>query len=365
PLTPNGKLDRKALPAPDYTAGSTQRAPRTPQEETLCRLFAEVLTLQHVGIDDNFFELGGNSLLAIRLLSRVRSAFDVKLGLQAIFESPTVSELTGQFSLPNAKKTLDVLLSIREGGEQHPIFCLHPGGGISWGYSALATYVPAEYPIYGIQARGLDGHEDPAASIQEMASDYIRQILTVHETGPYIIMGWSFGGAVAQEMAVQLEEQGRSVAVLAVLDWYPNASPGDHVDYPLSDVSLLADLAQNIGMEIDATPAMSLEQLISLIRAEETILSSLSDDNIKGILRVFRNNHKIASEFSPRCFRGDLLIFEAIEGRTGSMAQQWKPFVSGEIHIHEINVRHTEMLSSPTLAAIWESIDAKLKVARP
>ena len=156
PLTPNGKLDRRALPAPDLTPAMVRRAPRTPHEEILCGLFAEVLGVERLGIDDNFFDLGGHSLLAIRLIGRIRAVLQVELAIRSLFEAPTVEALASHLAAgAPARSDLEVLLPIRPTGSSPALFCMHPSGGFSWPYSRLIRHIPSDHPIYGLQARNL------------------------------------------------------------------------------------------------------------------------------------------------------------------------------------------------------------------
>ena len=133
PLTPNGKLDRRALPAPDI-APAVMRAPRTPQEESLCSLFAEVLGVERVGIDDDFFDLGGHSLLATRLISRIRTSLGAEVAIRTLFEAPSVEALAKQLAGGSAPRSdFETLLPIRPHGSAPPLFCIHPGGGFQLG----------------------------------------------------------------------------------------------------------------------------------------------------------------------------------------------------------------------------------------
>jgi hypothetical protein len=172
PLTPNGKVDRAELRAPEHTGVAGARGPRTPLEEMLCGLFAELLRVAGVGIDDNFFELGGHSLLATRVISRIRAVLGPQVPIRALFDAPTVAELAqlllGDYQSADA---LGVMLPLRRGGTRPAVFCVHPGGGLSWCYSGLIRYLGTDRPVYGIQARGLAGPGSPPVTIAEMAGD--------------------------------------------------------------------------------------------------------------------------------------------------------------------------------------------------
>jgi len=197
PLTPNGKLDRRALPAPRGTsfAQDDYEPPQTETEKLLAEIWCEVLAIDRIGRNDNFFALGGHSLKAARLLSRVNARFKTDLRLAAIFKSPTVAEFSRSVTtseLPEKMQQLfPVVLPIKESGTMDPLFCIHPAGGIGSLYAALQTILDPECPIYAIQARGLDPHEPRDKSIDEMADDYTEIILQAQPTGSYRLLGWS------------------------------------------------------------------------------------------------------------------------------------------------------------------------------
>jgi nonribosomal peptide synthetase DhbF len=208
PRTPNGKLDRKALPPPLF-ASSQGRAPRTRREEVLTSLFAEVLGLRTVSIDDDFFELGGYSLLSVRLISRIHSALGIALPLRILFEAPTVSQLASQLETATQTEALEVLLPLRAGGSVPALFCIHPATGLSWPYTGLIPHLGPDIPIYGLQSRGVKGEEPPASDIDAMAEDYLAVIRRVQAHGPYRLLGWSFGAIVAHAIATKIQKGGR------------------------------------------------------------------------------------------------------------------------------------------------------------
>jgi nonribosomal peptide synthetase DhbF len=347
PLTPNGKLDRRALPIPDLTPQSKRRLPRTPQEEILCGLFAEILGLERVGIDENFFELGGHSLLAIRLISRVRSSLDVELGIRSLFEAPTVEALAKRLVRGRpARSDFEVLLPIRPLGSKQPLFCIHDAGGFSWPYSKLIRHIPAEHPIYGLQARNLAQREMRPHSIDEMAADYLNLIRKIQPVGPYNLLGWSFGGLVAHAIATRLQTIGEEVSLLALLDSYPLQS----------ESSQLNEDSEIFAHQVAINP---IRNLLDVLRREG--LSTLKEHQYEAIMDTFKNNTRLVSTFLPQKFRGDVLLFVATDSEIKPPVGAWRAYVGREIRVHPIGCAHDNMMDPIPAAKIGAVLAKELE----
>ena len=342
PLTANGKLDRRALPAPDLTP-KVVRAPRTLQEEALCTQFAEVLGVERVGIDDNFFALGGHSLLAIKLISRIRATLDVEIGIRALFEAPTVEALARLIQNDSGTRSdLEVLLPLRASGNLAPIFCVHPASGFSWIYARLIRHVPPDHPIYALQIRNLSKPDILPKTVEEMAADYVDVIRSVQPTGPYNLLGWSMGGLLAYAMATHLQKAGHDVGTLTLLDSYP--------------LHLLPS-----NWDVSSRP---LEEVMEALSEEGHWVSKFSEEQFKGIAEAYFNNIRIAKEFVPRQLRGDVLLFLSTSTEDISPSEVWKPLIRGELKVFQIDCEHHEMLHPAAAAKIGTILGAELSKQR-
>nr|WP_241156386.1 non-ribosomal peptide synthetase [Mycobacterium avium] len=219
PLTPNGKLDTRALPTPEYT-GSRYRAPSNAVEETVAGIYAHVLGVERVGVDDSFFDLGGDSISAMRVITAINASLGVELAVRTLFEAPTVASLSWRAQTDTARggqaEEIVPVQTLKE-GTGAPLFCIHAAGGLSWSYQVLGNHL--DCPIIGIQ-QAEPQHAAPR-SIREMAQSYADRIQETYPDGPYHLVGWSFGGVVAHELAIELQRRGCAIARLVLLDAQP------------------------------------------------------------------------------------------------------------------------------------------------
>jgi thioesterase domain-containing protein len=371
PLTANGKLDRKALPAPDYTAGTTGTATKRNLATSLgflvSEVFADVLGVDEVGFDDDFFRLGGHSLLAVTLVTRLREK-GISTTVRNVFAAPTVQGVVRQLNLASVSDSLGRVLPIRTEGDRPPFFFVHPASGLSWCYRPLARFVPDGIPLYGLQAAGMDGSGTLPGSIDELAAEYVERIRAVQPNGPYHLVGFSFGGIPVHEIAVRLQEAGETVAALVVMDAYPTKARDDERPVLLPQAAGPDGLAGVPDDQVvmrpapeDGDPETSLRETAARFREEVgEIIDGISEEELLLIVKIFRNNTALRRRHELGVFDGDMLVIVAEAGNESDSPDErlrlWEPYVRGSMSAVGLPCRHTDLMLPEMLSRAWQAI---------
>ncbi|MFE5732209.1 amino acid adenylation domain-containing protein [Streptomyces sp. NPDC056528] len=368
PLTPNGKIDRRALPEP-ATAARPSAPPETPVERRLAALWEDVLGTGSVGAEDGFFERGGSSLDLIRLRAAIRTEFGVAVEPRILYGTRTVRDMarmieterdpvaeSGPVSDAGASAGSSPLVAIRDRGTRDPLFLVHAVGGSAAPYWPLARELDPDLPVYALEDPALGGAPG-ARSVAETAAAYLAEVRAVRRTGPYHLAGWSYGGAVALEMARQLEEDGERAAVVVLLDTGLPDGTGPLPDTTDLLVAFVRDLA---GLRAAEPPALDPGRLRSLPDAErvDEVLRALEAaglvpagvrEELRTRVGAFFANSLAFHAHRPGRYGGRVALLSAAD-EPGDDLAGWHDLVGGELDHHVVPGTHHTMLQPPHLS---------------
>ncbi len=375
PLTANGKVDRKALPAPEEPGARRERgleAPRDELEQALARIWEEVLGVSQVGRHDNFFELGGHSFALVRVMGRIRQQFGRELPLTALVQEPTLAHLASlvRGSAPAAAWSPLVLLHSQ--GQGRPLFLVHPVGGNVLCYRELAQRFGRERPVYGLQARGFLGDQEPREDLVAMAHEYVEAVRSVQPSGPYLLGGWSMGGLVALEMARRLRELGQEVALVALID---SPAPGklarvddaERVAWFIQDIAstggkpFTLPVAQLRSLKAEARLAFALEQ------AHEADLVARDVDlpQLQRLLGVFEAHTRAMDQWTPRKVDVPVVSLRAADDPLARAEDAgWRPWV-GRLETRTLAGDHYSLLASSGVDSLAATLRMSVARAEP
>jgi amino acid adenylation domain-containing protein len=381
PLTANGKIDRKALPAPEAEQRESYVAPRTAIEETLCGMWAELLGRERVGIEDNFFALGGHSLLAAQVVARIRAAFNLDVPLRLLFERLTVETLArelerqlvarepsplegglSEYVEAHAGARLDAcLVPLRRApGDGSPLFCVHPASGLAHLYVELAASLP-EHSFYGLQSHGLSPGRAIDTTVEAMAERYLSEIRQRGTSGAYLLAGWSLGGKVAFEMARQLERAGRPVGLVAIFDTAPEL-PQSHAetdaelnweeDYIVrSGATLGLNAAELLALDRDARLLLYLDAA----KAAGHIPAEVGAEQFARFLEVYAANEAASRAYRPGSYAGRVALFRSAADNDLPETYGWERFAAGGVEVVRLDSTHGQFVqgeNAPALARL-------------
>ncbi len=370
PLNARGKLDRRALPAPEGGTGGAHVAPRDMLERQLAELWQGVLGVESVGVTDSFFDLGGHSLLAVRLFTRIEKVFGQKLPLATLFKSPTVEGLAGVLRQQGWSQKWTPIVPVQTTGSRAPFFCV--AAMDAFAYVHLARLLPRDQPFYVLHPLGLVDLDDPQIDIPALAAQYLERVRQVQAEGPYLLGGMCSGGVVAYEMAQRLTAEGEQVAMLALID-SPLPSPGSRLDALYRFVTrsghhLRGLLRTPRGQRMDYLRAR-LESLRRRRQEEAVPLAELPAETalVEEYWGPIRSAYmRTLPAYVPEPYAGRIVMFlgrETSMGRIRDPRRAWRRLAAGGAELHVVPGDHTNMLREPHVRVLAKELGRCLDAA--
>jgi thioesterase domain-containing protein/acyl carrier protein len=410
PLTASGKVDRKRLPdhVPEKSAVEQFIAPETALEKFLAEGWCHVLQTDRISVDQNFFDAGGSSLQAAMLTSELSQSLGVHVPTAMVFDLADISQvairlcqlypdrLQERFGADCVKNQLAMANTISRGRrsdtgqpmahdhplletfgtsifdiqchERHPVFMVHPPGGIVACYRELARSLHPEQSLIAIRARGLHGHEQLPDTIQAMAADYVRSLQAVQPNGPYTLGGWSLGGLVAYEMAQQLVTSGHTLAALILLDTTIPEGATNRV--PASEL-VQVGMEYGIELTLDELGELAPEEQLSFLWEHAKKLGVLEEDSpaevvtqvLRDLQNLFHHHVELAIQYRMQPLQGHIRLYRPTEvpfELQVSADRGWR-HLAQSVEVHFVPGHHHSMVQPPHVKHLADRLRTDLK----
>ncbi|WP_191761493.1 non-ribosomal peptide synthetase [Komarekiella delphini-convector] len=392
PLTANGKIDRRALPAPSHiNNSSTFVEPRNQLELQLVQIWSKILQLDKVGVQDNFFDLGGHSLLAPYLMAQIKQQFGKNIPLASLFQNPTIEQLATIVQI-DSDSSNSSLIPIQPNGSNSPFFCVPGAGGEPFYLYHLGRYLGADQPLYSFQPNNINEQLKPATRIKDMASNYIQAMQAVQPQGPYFLGGHSFGGKVAFEMAQQLLHQGHQVALLMIIDTTAPTSnerqtrldclDWDHAKWLIDLIKTVeVALVTNMNISYDTLRSLPVEEQLKYVLQHLKMVNMLPPNaettQLKNIIQTYKANSLCLIDYVPKhIYPGRITLLRASEPLGENYARKlpsemlqdsalsWNKFSCKPVNVDFLPGNHVTMMAEPHVQVLAERLKAYIEQAQ-
>jgi thioesterase domain-containing protein/acyl carrier protein len=386
PRTPNGKLDRRSLPAPEADAYVRRiyKAPMGEIEATIAAIWKDLFHVAKIGRRDHFFELGGHSILAIQFVSRLRQTLGIDVPIRQLFAEPTVAGLAASLLKDNQTLLHRNLVPIRAQGRMRPLFLIHAIGGSVNYVRELAPWLDADVPVYGLAASGLLDGEEPLRSVEEMAARYVQAIRQVQPQGPYALAGYSAGGVIAYEVANQLVGADETVAFLGLIDASSPDVPVMADPETLDDVAFLLEHCEravhksSMSAIIDELRALAragdMEAMLARLQQATLIPTIIENAAMRRHISMVKVIETALARYCLPPIPVPLTLYvsterEPIDGQDPTTdpvergARGWKKLAGHRLTIIPLGGNHISLMSPPHIQQLGREISKALSAA--